>query len=120
MKTAEQFRLGNWVKSNFHKSGLETEIFSILNSDKVRLGCNPLAVYSFKDNDFEPIELTEEWLLKMRLKWSEEHKVYYNNGFNIEKIGEMLLERRYGIILKHVHQVQNFYNIVTNQELTIK
>ena len=34
----EDLRLGNWVKSKIH-DGLETEVFSILSHQKLKIGC---------------------------------------------------------------------------------
>ena len=81
---------------------------------------------SSKDkNDFKPIPLTEEWLIKFGFSrdgsyWSHRHL----NILTVEKIGggEMLMtpNRKYALELKHVHQLQNLYFALTGEELTTK
>ena len=76
-------------------------------------GCYPLSF-------FNPITLTEEWLLKFGYKEKdlEDGKiitVIENNkciGFIINNLSSM-------VILKHVHQLQNLYFALTNNELEI-
>lgn len=66
-----------------------------------------------------PIRLTEEILYKCNFKYSPHHVCYVNNGFLIEKIGDVLCERRYGIPITSLHELQNLFFIITGRELGI-
>jgi hypothetical protein len=65
---------------------------------------------------YDPIPLTEEWLLKFGLMsiktelglWNNGDAIYFNYG--LEK----------SIQLKYVHQLQNLYFALTGEELEIK
>jgi hypothetical protein len=66
-----------------------------------------------KDKDYEPIPLTEEWLLKFGFIWHGDIKIlkgYLNNY--VDGNGETHL--------KYVHQLQNLYFALTNEELKIE
>ena len=79
---------------------------------------------------FEPIPLTEEWLLKFGFE--EDSCNYYKIIENQEAvlyIDKLDMTFAYGypyecsggdLKLKHVHQLQNLYFALTNKELTIK
>lgn len=74
-----------------------------------------------KNNYLEPININEEWLLKLGLQLveSESIKNYCIHGVCIEKIDYLLIERRYGIIIKYVHQLQNLIFALTQKELEL-
>jgi hypothetical protein len=94
-----------------------------------------LRVIGIKDEmnqDYQPIPLTEEWLLKFGF---ERHHSDYGNGViyikdvpnnNEFKWGVYPFELGSGFIinksknLKYVHQLQNLYFALTNEELTMK
>jgi hypothetical protein len=90
------------------------------------------------DSDYQPIPLNEEWLLKF---WFDEHGEFgeyyriFNKGLIIDvedtnnefivwvRIGDdilkPLLEVGYPIAyIQYVHQLQNLYFALTNEELT--
>jgi len=84
--------------------------------------------------NFEPIPLTEEWLLKfgfekVRIDYTLTHCYHYQNeycwiylihgGFEFEFITG---NHRFNLMrnFEHVHQLQNLYFALTGQELTIK
>ena len=73
-------------------------------------------------DNYEPIPLTEEWLVKFGFNklegWDDmyyfqigDFQIYeYNvSGYEFDDFG-----------IKHVHQLQNLYFALTNEELTIK
>ena len=114
MKTNE-LRIGNLV----NYLGNTTKVNSISGTDKFYI-----ATYSsgiFHESNFEPIPLTEEWLLKFGFEQRE---------FSFDK-GSFFLSKRTGkdgflyqahtnrFQVKHVHQLQNLYFALTNQELTL-
>jgi len=81
------------------------------------------------DSDYQPIPLTEEWLLKFGFKYSlrlddfmfkDKNDIFeiqsYKKGFLnlvLWHDNEILQE------LKYVHQLQNLYFALTNEELTL-
>jgi hypothetical protein len=91
-----------------------------------------LMVVAIEKPDYQPIPLTEEWLLKFGF---ERHHSDYGNGViyikdvpnnNEFKWGVYPFELGSGFIinksknLKYVHQLQNLYFALTSEELTIK
>jgi hypothetical protein len=82
---------------------------------------------------FEPILLTEEWLLKFGFEKDEDHIwIFPTNtslrlwgfawnvqqfSFNVKGVGwdEIITPS-----IKHIHQLQNLHYALTNKELTIK
>ena len=80
--------------------------------------------------NYQPIPLTEEWLVKFGFKETTDNKLilYYelSSGAYLEKVGEVLmLFDRGGYMLshdnlKHVHQLQNLYHALTGEELTLQ
>jgi hypothetical protein len=86
-------------------------------------------------NRFEPIPLTEEWLVKFGFIKGEDS--YSFRGFFLEnrntdpflpQLKREKLKDSFGVWrnnnfltnIKHVHQLENLYFALTNQELTIK
>jgi len=75
------------------------------------------------ENECEPIPITEEWLLKFGFEVYE-----FDNKENQYRFKDRLIVIRdnnfhdYGtsVKLKSVHQLQNLYFALTNEELTIK
>jgi len=120
MKTTEGLQRGNFIEFSEDNS-----IFEIVEIDE-----NGLAVKNAKEEtwieieSFEGVRLTIEILLKSNFTYIStdrlpESEGYWFNGFHIEAIGDMLMERRYGIHLKYVHQLQNFYFAVASKKLKI-
>ena len=79
--------------------------------------------------DPEPIPLTEEWLVKFGFELEDE-KIYYHLD-SYEDIYITKTSYSFSIYnathftnikqgIKHVHQLQNLYFALTNEELTIK
>jgi len=76
--------------------------------------------------DIEPIQVTEEWLLKFGFKHIKDnwYNIFSNeNTFNVY----LFTDKRFRIeivnqsicVLNHVHQLQNLYFALTNKELKI-
>lgn len=85
----------------------------------------------WKSSGFKPIQLTEEWLIKLNykeiqkgnsdkplyvidrfvLRWEEAYKFWYVTD---------LQSQGYMTKLEFVHEWQNFYRIMQGEELTIK
>ena len=71
-------------------------------------------------HEFNPIPLTEEWLLKFGFKKISEIGDYSNGNMTVilaisNKIYTLKRKR-----INHVHQLQNLYFALTGEELTLK
>jgi len=74
-------------------------------------------------DEFEPIPLTEEWLLKMGfVKYKSDVRFYQNSSLKIKvhKNGYQFRWSESLVYVKYVHQLQNLYHALTNNELTTK
>lgn len=72
-------------------------------------------------DQFNPIPLTEEILLKcgfLKCNFTENH--YDTKGMKIWKCNDMFLCDKNGVVIKSLHQLQNLYFALTNQELKIE
>lgn len=112
---SNELRIGNWVYDKKFKGNIEFKsFFGLCNIEN-----NPDA--------FEPIPLTEEWLLrfgfykpayswigdKFHLSEWDDYPLNWCVAFN--KNNAILVDK-----LKYVHQLQNLYFALTGQELEIK
>jgi hypothetical protein len=136
MIQANELRIGNWVKGIGHNviwliEGVEKGF--IFSSNNWRIV-----------ESFEPIPLTEEWLLKFgfeKIKYNSEETGYgvdyvltkydeHGFGFTLEYCEDFSIcilgqKDDVGIspnlnVLRNVHQLQNLYFALTGEELTIK
>lgn len=122
---ANELRIGNFIEKNGDACVLASintdDTIRIFNDDRTdTFGCFCLRI-------FNPIPLNEEWLLKLGLK-----KTYSNGyGLNGEHEFDLLyndvigyrfsMEGQYGYPeIKYVHQLQNLYFALTNEELICK
>ena len=117
---ANELRIGNLVKDSF--GVIEISITGESYFEKT--------IYDFGKIEFasiyEPIPLTEEWLLKFGF---EKKKGYYDryyysiDGMDI-RIDADMFETEVGECLyktiKYVHQLQNLYFAINDEELTMK
>lgn len=108
---AEELRIGNETKQgtviSFYERG-------------IHVGYGKCFDY----NEAEPIPLTEEWLLNMGFEikqgvfgneyWGKIN-LYTSSNKKIVFCFDKFLQE-----IKHVHQLQNLYHALTNNELTIK
>jgi len=118
---ASELRIGNWVNHQEHKCVRVTDI------DSKNIG------YDWHDgdrsgwydiDDFKPIQLTDEWLLKFGFDVGN-YKNYYSNDnlicelhfddFNNEF--DCVIDRYSITTIKYVHELQNLYFALTNEEL---
>jgi len=81
-------------------------------------------LYETKKEYIKPIPLTEEWLLKFGfeknlkdLSWSLPNRVPLTFYFDGERLSVKFYQ---GNEKRYVHQLQNLYFALTNEELTIK
>ena len=69
--------------------------------------------------DISPIPLTEELLVKC--DWNGFKKFHINSYFKIDEQGCIWYCGDFtGLVIKHLHRLQNFYRDITNKELTIE
>ena len=107
---ANELRIGNWINRDSENEELRLWHFY------------KIAECVFDEDDLKPIPLTEEWLLKFGFK-----KIGGTIYKNIGSIEIGLTGKRFYIQIrcenitiqniKHVHQLQNLYFALTNQEL---
>lgn len=114
---SKQLRIGNLVKEG-----------------EVRIICDDLIFIkesSFSLENFEPIPLTEEWLLKFGFapKNNSSPQTFHKIGQYNFKVGKwksntsgisLICCNSLGRHIDYVHQLQNLYFALTNEELTIK
>jgi len=133
----KELRIGNYVLFN------ETQdiVYAIKNSgiDFFRgKKTKGVITQGYIHEAIKPIPLTEEWLLKFGFDSQEKGYnyltigksalyIYINNngetGICIEDLNEDLTEEQelsFSIKIQFVHQLQNLYFALTNEELTIK
>jgi len=110
---AEDLRIGNLILDRKKVISVECHHFQMLNS--------------YHKEDFKPIPLTEEWLLKFGFKdgYFGFSKSVLSLNLKSESVSfsfsKTSLTQIKGVIFpKHVHQLQNLYFALTNEELTIK
>jgi hypothetical protein len=112
---ANQLRIGNLIKFSedgtiFTVGSIEEKGFTVQNDEETTW---------IEAEEFEPIPITEEWLLKFGyLKCSLRENHYEIKGHCIWKCNEMFLCDKNGVLIKHVHQLQNLYFALTGKELT--
>lgn len=126
---------GNYIYGNY-----ENEENEKINSVVCEIiGYDPFDDYYWVKNkegieefcDFEPIPLTEEWLLKFGFEKSNNNTEFYT--FDLSKLSIHLKSKQYAdgrtyfnswcIIekqIEYVHQLQNLYFALTQEELKIK
>ena len=113
MIKANELRIGNYVYfENPHSDYAKIKISSNDFKNFERNNCFP---------NFEPIEITEKWLLKAGFKNEGVHycKDFVHNNLKI-KIGVEIygyLNLKYFNHIKYVHQLQNLYFALTGSEL---
>jgi hypothetical protein len=124
---ANELRIGNLIN-------IKCIARQCLDADFEEQECN---IYNIKgilegNNDFlyEPIPLTEEWLLKFGFEVNRQTKEDNNiwrcscteGYFEVEQIiGFFLWDNHcYGTEIKYVYQLQNLYFALTGEELQLK
>jgi hypothetical protein len=116
---AQELRIGNLVRNNLNGEILKPcdVLCDGINTDKIE-GLN----YGF----IEPIPLTEEWLFKFGFERQENNWKTLDLHFATigwEKLAGIALsfekESIYLPHIKYVHQLQNLYFALTNEELIL-
>ena len=114
MIQANELRIGNLVNSK------NDGIISITNISEKSVAVSEAHCYNHIPVEFiSPIRLTEEWLLKFGYDLITENH-YAISGHLIWICNDLFICDKNGIILKHVHQLQNLYFALTGCELESK
>lgn len=121
---ANELRIGNLIK--YISTGKIEEVKDIITYDKRQANINNVNI-----SDCEPIELTEEWLIKFGFQYGfgKTEKLYlsipciefYLWGNKIDNFSSctLIINKSNEITIKYVHQLQNLYFALTETELTI-
>lgn len=120
---ANELRIGNWITEPLSDDKNPFQIWGIYHekgNDKI----NNLPI-----TYFEPIPLTEEWLLKFgfELDYKSDYSISYGHiknckfsyKFNITENKSWLEYHGGAIECKYAHQLQNIYFALTGEELAI-
>lgn len=120
---AQELRIGNYYLS----FGIDLKQVETLSKDKVLI-------------DFNPIPLTEEWLVKFGFELkAKEFNFWGKNGWHISNTngsfqkdtGDVIVQEEWYLFIadkpvhmlpkiQYVHQLQNLYFSLTGEELTLK
>jgi hypothetical protein len=132
MKT-EEIRIGNYLDRNGLMEVFQISAKSHMPSIRIYDHVNKCYIdHSFNLQSFNPIPLTEEWLLKFGFaKNSVSRYPFYwhewgTNGVQIIRYSDIyqkyVFELGAGLdkVLDHVHQLQNLYFALTSEELQPK
>lgn len=119
MKSTE-LRIGNFIQEKYNPIKYFAPIISI-NSELVRVASRPDMEFDF--TQIEPIPLTEEWLLKFGFEELNGRLIKYaTTSFRRliwNNVGLFLDFSGHGELLNihYVHQLQNLYFALTEEEL---
>ena len=108
MIKANELRIGNCIKLNNSHTTLVPRDFQRY--------CKSFGIFEV----FEPITLTEEWLLKFgAIKYEFDHKA---SQYRIDNMLFVIRENTFfdygtGVKLQYVHELQNLYFALTGEEL---
>jgi hypothetical protein len=105
MIKANELRIGNWFDFN----GRPMQVRPITIND------------IFYGKIYEPLPLTEEWLIKFGFEKTPLH--YFKKDGIILSVEDFYYECFLGsnsVIIKYVHQLQNLYFALTGEELEVK
>lgn len=122
MKAAE-LRIGNLVQSKINGLSIVEQLGSSLNLNYV--GGRSLNG-QYWENSYLPIQLTEEWLIKLGFEKTDNKFKLDNFRFHVEKpcnYDGFIFCENYRVItdkIHHVHQLQNLFWILTGEELKLK
>jgi len=116
---AEELRIGNLALGK-HKDWDKFDTISFDRGSKIDLINSSMW-------DFKPIPLTEEWLIKFGFKRTKNKMVFRAKELSIEvndyglvTIWQVTSQWHWTSHNNQVHQLQNLYFALTNEELTIK
>ena len=115
--TANELRIGNWVKLKDSPTTPYWQVESVGNL--IMVGGQLWSI-----EEIEPIPLTEEWLVKFGFRQLANIWEFWGNSeWNLYKDGGWYLLNGYICVdcieIKHVNQLQNLFHALTGEELKI-
>ncbi len=128
-----ELRIGNYIYTT--RLNLDHDVFTDNDKDYRVVSVSAIDNSVLRDSSgywydieyFKPIPLTEEWLLKFGfVKMDEKHNFFihgYQINFKVDKKMKWVAWCNTvltNVEIKYVHQLQNLYFALTNEELTIK
>ena len=118
---AKELRIGNYVKDHLGR----VQKVSETRSDAYICYLSNGTKLKYKLNTTKPIPLTEEWLVKFGFLLDLHHHRRLTYSLNrittYKQDGVFWCDILWDCLeLKHVHQLQNLYFALTNEELIIK
>lgn len=116
MIKANELRIGNLILLK-HSSPYAKDEITVVDDYETFYG-----IFKHPEN-YEPILLTEEWLLKFGWKKSDLNiDTWWKPGWVINKDqeGNFFVSKDEKVVLKYIHQLQNIYFALTGKELTLK
>lgn len=129
---ANELRIGNWIIQNGYDEAVDGVRYADHSLDEViQVESETIGYVEDEPEFFDPIPLTEEWLIKFGFKKEESnglYVIYESDDVDIVWHGESLCFESIPMFtnekaLKHiksVHQLQNLYFALTGTELEIK
>jgi hypothetical protein len=106
----QELRIGNLV--NFNGVNYKIELLDL----DGYIGLSDIILFEHVHiDDLKPIELTEEWLIKFGFKKFVPD--FINPSLLIRNTTEGFKIIRHGIMVNHLHQLQNLYFALTGKEL---
>lgn len=120
---AKDFRIGNLITRQDLGTG-EPRIETILELRKDKVFTSGPVTVICNYEDINPIPLTDEWLINLGYDAdcdiSENPMHFRKDGHLIWKPAGIFYDDLYRIELKYVHQLQNLYFAIKQQELICK
>ena len=109
---AKELRIGNYFYDRSNKI-LRLDWWEHINKLASDMSVNGIKVHPMTEHigNARPIPLTEEWLVKLN-----PNKLLLSK----DKFGILIWIHGDKLYIEHVHQLQNLYFALTNEELTIK
>lgn len=110
-------RIGNIIKWKYGEDNYN----AITGVDEEMIGIDTITPFGVEPKDIEPIQITEEWLV--RFGFEKEHGYFIKSKmkFDINTIGKVRFHWSQKVTyIDYVHQLQNLYFALIGEELILK
>jgi hypothetical protein len=112
---ANELRIGNFIKFSedgtiFTVGSIEERGFTVQNDEETAW---------IEAEEFEPIPLTEEWLLKFGFEKNYRVNWRLKSGYHWIEVNlhSVYINGQQVVLIEYVHQLQNIYFALTGEEL---